>query len=68
MLLGEGLFLVMCGLIKKVVISDYISVNFVDRIFDNPMLYTGFENLMGVYGYTLQIYCDFRVIPIWLSA
>ena len=59
MLLGEGLFLVMCGLIKKVVISDYISVNFVDRIFDNPMLYTGFENLMGVYGYTLQIYCDF---------
>lgn len=58
-LLGEGLFLVMCGLIKKVVISDYISVNFVDRIFDNPMLYTGFENLMGVYGYTLQIYCDF---------
>ena len=58
-LLGEGLFLIMCGLIKKVVISDYISVNFVDRIFDNPMLYTGFENLMGVYGYTLQIYCDF---------
>ena len=59
MLLGEGLFLVMCGLIKKVVISDYISVNFVDRIFDNPMLYTGVENLLGVYGYALQIYCDF---------
>ena len=59
MLLGKGLFLVMCGLIKKVVISDYISVNFVDRVFDNPMLYTGFENLMGVYGYALQIYCDF---------
>ncbi len=57
--MGEGIFLIMCGLIKKVVISDYISVNFVDRIFDNPMLYTGFENLMGVYGYTLQIYCDF---------
>ncbi len=55
----RSFFLVMCGLIKKVVISDYISVNFVDRIFDNPTLYTGFENLMGVYGYTLQIYCDF---------
>ena len=40
-------------------ISDYISVNFVERIFDNPSLYTGFENLMGVYGYALQIYCDF---------
>jgi D-alanyl-lipoteichoic acid acyltransferase DltB (MBOAT superfamily) len=56
---GEGLFLVICGLIKKAVISDYISLNFVDRIFDAPLLYTGLENLMGVYAYALQIYCDF---------
>lgn len=56
---GEGLFLVLCGLFKKTVISDYISLNFVDRIFDAPLLYTGVENLMGVYGYALQIYCDF---------
>ena len=56
---GRGSFLIMIGLIKKAIISDYISVNFVDRVFDNPMLYSGFENLMGVYGYALQIYCDF---------
>lgn len=56
---GEGLFLILCGLFKKTVISDYISLNFVDRIFDAPLLYTGVENLMGVYGYALQIYCDF---------
>lgn len=56
---GEGIFLILIGLFKKAVISDYISVNFVDRIFDAPTLYTGFENLMGVYGYALQIYCDF---------
>jgi D-alanyl-lipoteichoic acid acyltransferase DltB (MBOAT superfamily) len=56
---GEGLFLVLCGLIKKAVISDYISLNFVDRVFDAPLAYTGFENLMGIYGYALQIYCDF---------
>ncbi len=56
---GEGFFLVLCGLFKKAVISDYISLNFVDRIFDAPLLYTGVENLMGVYGYALQIYCDF---------
>ena len=56
---GEGIFLILGGLFKKAVISDYISVNFVERIFDSPSLYTGFENLMGVYGYTLQIYCDF---------
>ncbi len=56
---GEGVFLILCGLIKKCVISDYISLNFVDRVFDAPLLYTGVENLLGVYGYTLQIYCDF---------
>lgn len=56
---GRGCFLIMIGLVKKAIISDYISVNFVDRVFDNPMLYSGFENLMGIYGYALQIYCDF---------
>jgi D-alanyl-lipoteichoic acid acyltransferase DltB (MBOAT superfamily) len=56
---GEALYLIICGLLKKCIISDYISVNFVDRIFDAPSLYTGVENLMGVYGYALQIYCDF---------
>lgn len=57
--LGKGVFLIICGLIKKTVISDYISLNFVDRIFDTPLLYSGVENLLGVYGYALQIYCDF---------
>lgn len=56
---GEGVFFILSGLFKKAVISDYISVNFVERIFDNPGLYSGLENLFGVYGYALQIYCDF---------
>lgn len=56
---GEGIFLIMSGLFKKAVISDFISVNFVDRVFDNPMLYNGTEVLLGVYGYAMQIYCDF---------
>lgn len=57
--LARAMFLIISGLFKKAIISDYISINFVDRIFDNPTLYSGFENMMGVYGYTLQIYCDF---------
>jgi len=57
--MGEALYLIICGLFKKCIISDYISINFVDRIFDTPSLYTGVENLMGIYGYALQIYCDF---------
>lgn len=56
---SEGLFLIMCGLIKKVVVADFISANFVDRIFENPSLYSGFEVMMGVYGFMIQIYCDF---------
>lgn len=56
---GRGVYFIVCGLFKKAIISDYISVNFVERIFDNPTLYSGIENLMGLYGYALQIYCDF---------
>ncbi|MHC1703024.1 MAG: MBOAT family protein [Tenuifilaceae bacterium] len=52
-------FLILNGLIKKMLISDYISLNFVDRVFDNPLTYSGFENLMATYGYAIQIYCDF---------
>jgi alginate O-acetyltransferase complex protein AlgI len=58
-MLGRAIFLIGCGLFKKAVIADYISVNFVDRVFDAPTLYTGLENLFAVYGYALQIYCDF---------
>lgn len=56
---GSGVFLLLSGLLKKAVISDYIGVNFVDRVFDNPTLYSSAENLLATYGYTLQIYCDF---------
>ena len=54
-----AVFFILNGLVKKIVISDYISLNFVDRVFDDPLLYSGFELLMGVYGYAIQIYCDF---------
>jgi alginate O-acetyltransferase complex protein AlgI len=53
-----GLWLIMVGLFKKAIIADYIS-QYNDLVFSNPSQYSGFENLMAVYGYTLQIYCDF---------
>jgi D-alanyl-lipoteichoic acid acyltransferase DltB (MBOAT superfamily) len=56
---GMAVFLIASGLFKKAIISDYISINFVDRIFDNPGLYSGLEILIGIYGYAIQIYCDF---------
>jgi D-alanyl-lipoteichoic acid acyltransferase DltB (MBOAT superfamily) len=56
---SHSLFLISKGLIKKIVISDFIATSFIDRVFDLPAVYSGFENLMAVYGYGLQIYCDF---------
>lgn len=56
---GHALFLISKGLIKKIIISDFIAVNLIDRVFDSPAAFSGFENLLAVYGYGLQIYCDF---------
>ena len=56
---GHGIFLILQGLVKKMLISDFISTGFIDRVFDAPAIYSGFENLTAVYGYGLQIYCDF---------
>ncbi len=56
---GIALFLILNGLIKKLFLSDYVAVNFIDRIFSNPMAYSGFENLMALYAYSLQVYADF---------
>ncbi len=56
---GHGLFMILQGLIKKVLISDFIAAGLIDRVFENPALFSGFENLTAVYGYGLQIYCDF---------
>jgi D-alanyl-lipoteichoic acid acyltransferase DltB (MBOAT superfamily) len=56
---GLAVFWILNGLVKKIFLSDYIAVNFIDRIFENPNSYTGFENLMAIYGYSLQVYADF---------
>ena len=56
---SEGLFLIATGLVKKVAIADFLSVNLVDRVFDEPQLYTGTEVVLALYGFTMQIYCDF---------
>ena len=56
---GMALFWILNGLLKKFLLADYIAVNFVDRVFDNPGMFSGFENLMALYGYSLQVYADF---------
>lgn len=56
---GLALFMILKGLFKKLFIGDFIALNLIDRVFANPVSYNGFENLMSLYGYSLQVYCDF---------
>lgn len=56
---GEALFLIGTGLVKKVAFADFVSVNLVDRVFDTPEGYTATEVVVALYGFTLQIYMDF---------
>ncbi len=56
---GLAVFWILNGLAKKLILSDYIAVNFIDRVFENPLLFTGFENLTALFGYSLQVYADF---------
>ena len=56
---GIAIFWIMNGLLKKLILADYLAVNFCDRVFENPLLYSGFENLSALFCYSLQVYADF---------
>ncbi len=56
---GLAIFWIMNGLLKKLILADYMAVNFCDRVFENPLLYSGFENLSALFCYSLQVYADF---------
>lgn len=56
---GIAVFWICNGLIKKLILSDYLAVNFADRVFENPLLYTPFENFSALMVYSLQVYADF---------
>src|SRR5580692_4117047 len=56
---GKALFLIGLGLVKKLLIADFLAEALVNRVFDLPNLYSGAEVLAGVYGYALQLYYDF---------
>jgi D-alanyl-lipoteichoic acid acyltransferase DltB (MBOAT superfamily) len=55
----SGLWLIFVGLVKKVVIADYLGRTLVDPFWVDPGSYGGVISLIAVYGYAFQIYCDF---------
>jgi alginate O-acetyltransferase complex protein AlgI len=56
---SSGLALIALGLIKKVMIADFLARAIVDPVFAVPQAYAAPDVLMASYGYAAQIYCDF---------
>ncbi len=56
---GAGLSLIALGMIKKVMIADYLARTIVDPAFGVPQAYAGPDLLIAAYAYAAQIYCDF---------
>jgi alginate O-acetyltransferase complex protein AlgI len=56
---AQAMLLIGMGLVKKLLIADFLANNLVDRVFDTPALYSSAEVILAVYGYALQLFFDF---------
>ncbi len=56
---AEGMGLIVSGLFKKMVLATYIAEHLVDPVYENPADYSWYVVLFAVYGYCIQIFCDF---------
>ena len=56
---ATGFYLIISGLFKKLIISDYLTLNYVNYVFEDPLRHTGLECVVAVLAYALVIYCDF---------
>ncbi len=58
-LAATGLLLITVGLFKKVILANYLATEMVDEVFFDPYFYGSLDLVLAIWGYTLQIYCDF---------
>ena len=56
---SRAFFLIFAGLAKKMLLADYLATHIVNGVFTTPGEYTSLEVLLGIIGYSVQIYCDF---------
>ncbi len=54
-----ALRLIAGGLVKKVIFADTLARLLVDPVFTHPGDFGAPQVLLGIYGYAIQIYCDF---------
>ncbi len=57
--ISEALMLIINGLFKKMIIADFLAVNYIHSVFADPTSFSGLANLIAVYAYAIKIYCDF---------
>ncbi len=55
----RAFLLIGLGLFKKIIVAHYLAVDLVNPIFESPSTYGTVDLILGVYGYAVQIYCDF---------
>jgi alginate O-acetyltransferase complex protein AlgI len=56
---GENMLLILGGLMKKMIVANYLAVRFVDPVFTDPSQFSRFDLMMAIYAYAIQIYADF---------
>lgn len=57
-MIDSGIFLILWGLFKKVVIADNVGV-ISDQVFNGYTHFVGLDLIIGILAFTIQIYCDF---------
>lgn len=55
---GLIFILLLFGIFKKIIIANYAGI-YTTEIFKDPYSFNAIELLLAIYGYSLQIYCDF---------
>jgi D-alanyl-lipoteichoic acid acyltransferase DltB (MBOAT superfamily) len=53
-----GILRFLWGLFKKMVIADQLAI-LVNSVYGSPLEYSGWQTLLAVCAYSIQIYCDF---------
>jgi D-alanyl-lipoteichoic acid acyltransferase DltB (MBOAT superfamily) len=56
---SRAFVLILGGLVKKMLIADYLATHLVNGLFASPQSYSSWETLWGILAYSVQIYCDF---------
>ncbi len=54
----DGILLMLWGFFKKVVIADRLA-EYVNKVYETPEVFGGFQSALATFFFSFQIYCDF---------